>query len=171
MSTANSRINLEQEVEKDVSSIVIAYKFALGILELLVGFGILFFGNQVFVYYLKLTSSEFFDTPHDLLADFLQTIIPYIFNHKVYVVSLLILIGLVKIVSCIAYWMGKKWGKDLLVLLLLVFVPFDLSKLILHFSASESAYLILDVFVIFALTNFKPLSYFRLRLGQHRKKQ
>lgn len=170
MFTKNSKTEaIFEEAEQEISQIILAYKFALGILELVLGFGILFFDKQVLGFYIDLTYRDFFDTPHDLLVDFLQAVIPYILNHKVYIVSILIILGVIKIVSCIAYWTGRKWGGDVLVALLLFFAPFDLVKLATHFSIAESVYFILDIFIIFALTNFKPKRYFRLKYHQLRK--
>ncbi len=146
--------------DQEVSALIIGYEFALGLIETLLGLGIVFFGKAVIAQYQTLRDSEFLNEGHDLLVDLLQKVIPYVSDHRVYVSVLLLALGLVKIASSIGLWMGKKWGKHLMIGLLVVLIPFDVVGILKHPKLLELIYLLIDVLIILFMTGFKPHHYF-----------
>jgi uncharacterized membrane protein len=151
----------EEEKVKEISPLVIGYKFALGIIELVLGLGIGFFGEEVLDAFNGLQGASFFDDPNDLLANILQGILPYITVHKVAVSVILILLGLVKIISCIAIWYGKEWGVHLLLLLMLVLLPFDLYGLIRNLSIGSVVLNVINIWIIYSITDNHPIKYIK----------
>ncbi len=156
----NYRIMTKQKPNGEISNLIIAYEFALGLIEVVIGFGVAIFGNRVIQAYQSLRDTDILGEQHDLLVDALQKIVPYVSAHKFYIIVLLSALGLVKIISSIGLWMGKEWGKHLLIGLLVVLIPFDLAGIIIHMTLLDLAYLIIDVLIILYMTGFKPHHYF-----------
>ena len=156
--------DLKNEAE-GVSPAIIGYKFALGIIELLLGIGILLLDGKVLAIYRILHSFEFFDDPNDLFIRILGVLIPYIVQHRIAIILILFFIGMVKIVSCIAIWMDKTWGVHLLLLLMLVLLPFDLFDLFRnlfqgHISLGSIILNAINIWIVLSLTHYNPFEYF-----------
>lgn len=151
---------------KEVSKVITGYKFALGIVELLLGLGIAVFGDKALTLYNNLKNAELLEDPHDLFVSIVDRSIPYVLQHKVAIVVILLLIGTIKIISCIAIWMGKEWGVHLLLFLMLVILPFDLfdlfrNLLLDHISFGSMILSAINIWIILSLTHNHPVRYLK----------
>ncbi len=106
-----------KDLERDlhISSYIIVYKFILGLIELILGVGIVFLGKQVLELYESFKSQELLEDPHDTFVLISQRLLPFIVEHQGYIVLILILLGVVKMVGSIGLFYRKHWGLDLLV--------------------------------------------------------
>lgn len=145
---------------EEFSNFIIAYEFSLGLIEIILGVGIWALGSKVFGIYRVIQDSDVLGEQHEILINSLAALVPYVFSHRFYLITLLIALGGVKIVSSIGLWTGKGWGKHLLIWLLIVLIPFDLVGIIRHFTLLDVGYLILDILIILYMVNFKPKEYF-----------
>ncbi len=159
--------DLEQELH--VSRYIIVYKFVLGLIELLMGLGIIFFSDQIVEIYINLTTKELIEDPNDLLLGILQKIFPYLLEHRGWVVVILIALGIVKIVSTVGLAYRKHWGLDLLVGLTVSLLPFQTYNLIVHPSLLKTIFFLINILIALYLVEFKPKHYFK-RL-KHRVKR
>ena len=139
---------------------IIIYEIVLGLIELVLGFGIAFYGERVLVAYQALRATDFLSEQNDLLTDILERLVPYLTTHKLGVSVLLIALGGVKIASAIGLILKKEWGRHLLIGLLVVLIPFDLVGLLFDPSIFEAAYLAIDVLIILYMIEFNPKEYF-----------
>lgn len=151
---------------KEVSKVITGYKFALGIVEILLGLGIAIFGNKALDVYQSIRSTELLEDPHDMFVNIIDGSIPYILDHKLVIVIVLLLIGTIKIVSCIAIWMGKEWGVHLLLFFMLALLPFDLFDLFKNFFMGQISFgsvvlNAINIWIILSLTHNHPVRYFQ----------
>lgn len=159
--------NLEKEFH--VSKYIIAYKIILGIFELLLGLGMIFFGNRIFQLYINFRTAELLEDPHDLLVNIIERFVPYIFEHQGLIVFLLFLLAVVKIAGAVGLYYRRHWGLDLLVGLTILLLPFEGYHLLAKFSLLKLSYFIINIFIALYLVNFKPKHYFvglRHRIGR-----
>ncbi|GEM_PF-1731944 len=147
------------EEEFHISRLIIAYKFILGLLEFLLGVGIILFGKNAVIFYQNFKSSEVLEDPHDLLVGITEKIVPYLFKHKDYVVLILIILGLVKMMGSVGLIYKKIWGLDLLLGVTVLMLPFQLFSFLRNPSLFDFIYLVIGIFIIFWLVNFKPKEY------------
>lgn len=152
----------EDKLEKEfhVSRAIIVYKFVAGIIELALGFGILFGGKKILEIYQNFKSDELLENPHDILVFILEKIIPYIFEHHIYFVLILLALGFVKVFGAIGLLYKKHWGLDLLVALTLILLPVDGFSILIHFTWGKLIYFLLNIFISLFLVNFNPKGYF-----------
>ena len=152
-----------------IANYIVAYKFIFGLVEFLLGSGIIIFGKTFYRLYLNFQSQELLEDPHDLIAGIGRSVVPYIFNHQTYIVFFLLLLGAVKIIGAIGLIYKKPWGVDLLLGLTLVLLPFQLYNVIFHRSLIDLFYLLVGIFIAFYLTNYKPWEYTSRRLREIKK--
>lgn len=150
----------EEESTKEVSTLIIAYKLISGILEIFLGFGMMLFDKRIFQLYRNFRAQELLEDPHDILARLLQAIMPTLIQHRVYIISLLLLFGVVKIIGAIGLQLKKEWGLDVLVGLFVFLFPFDLYYFITSPSAAKLIYLVINTFIALYLVQFRPHEYF-----------
>ncbi len=152
----------EENLEKQyhVSRYIIAYKFILGFFEVILGLGIIIYGKRIYELYLNFRNSELLEDPHDLLARISENLIPYILAHQGYVVFILLLLGVTKMVGCVGLWYRKHWGLDILIAVTIALLPFEVYAIVIHPSATKTAYFIINLFIALYLVNFKPRDYF-----------
>lgn len=150
---------MNSKEEYQVANYIVAYKLALGVLEVVFGLGIAIWGRPIVVMYQQFRAQELFEDPHDILVRVLETVVPYLFAHKGYVIAVLILLGVVKIIGAIGLMYRKWWGLDLLVGLTLILLPFQFFSLIRHPSWLSLAYVIVGLLIVLFLTNFNPGDY------------
>lgn len=143
-----------------ISRYIIIYKFLLGLLEVILGLGIIFFGKRIYELYLNFRNNELLEDPHDFLALISEKLIPYIFAHQGYLVFILLFLGLTKMIGSIGLWQRKHWGLDILIIVTLVLLPFEIFALIAHPALSKIIYFLINLFIAFYLVNFKPKDYF-----------
>ncbi len=148
------------EKEFHVSRFIIIYKFILGVLELILGLGVWIFGDRVLAFFTNYKAQELSDDPHDLLVTLLEKIIPFILEHKGYIIIILLLLGIVKIVGSIGLFYKKHWGLDLLVGLTVFLLPLDLYELFLHPTWPNLVYFIINILIALYLVEFNPKGYF-----------
>lgn len=149
------------EKEFHVSTYIIAYKFLLGVAELLLGSGMLIWGNQIAHLYDSFRSGELLEDPNDTVANLLQKVMPYLLAHRGYIILLLVLLGIVKIVGSIGLYYKKYWGYDLLIGLTIVLLPFDLFNFVKNINLYNFSFFILNLLIALYLVEFKPHHYFR----------
>ncbi len=143
-----------------VAKYIIIYKFLLGLIETLLGFGMIVFGDQIYDLYINFRNGDFFEDPHDFLAIWAEKIIPYLFIHKGYVVLILLLLGITKMVGTAGLWYRKHWGLDILIIVTIGLLPFETYALVASPSFSKTAFFIINLFIALYLVNFKPHHYF-----------
>ncbi len=149
-----------EEIEINISKVIIAYKFFLGLFEVLLGLGIVIFGKYILDLYQNFIYSEILDDPSDLLVSILDKIVPYLFAHQGFIVFFLLLIGVTKMVGAAGLFYRKHWGLDILVAVTIILLPFELFNLIAHPSFSKVIYFLVNMFIALYLVNFKPHHYF-----------
>ncbi len=150
--------NLEKEYH--ISRYIIAYKFILGLFEVILGLGIIVYGKKIYTLYINFRNSEVLEDPHDLLARTLERIVPYLLAHQGYVIFILLLLGVTKIVGCIGLWQRKHWGLDILIVITIGLLPFEISALVLHPNLTKISFFIINLFIALYLVNFNPKGYF-----------
>lgn len=148
----------EEQIEKEyhVSWYIIAYKFAFGFVEFLLGAAITLFGRQALVWYRAYAVQELSEDPHDILVRLTQTIIPNVLTHRTFLAFYLIVLGGAKLAGAIGLMYKKDWGADLLVTLTLIMFPFQFIALIRHPSLPDFLYVFIGLFIAFYLINFRP---------------
>lgn len=153
---------IEEEVEKDlhISQYIIAYKFLLGLFETLIGLGIIIFGRQMVQIYQDFKTEELFENPHGLIVSMTEKFIPYLFDHRGYVVFILMLLGITKLVGAVGLYYKKMWGLDILVFVTILLLPFDLEYFFGHPTITRFIFLIINMFIALYLLNFRPMEYF-----------
>lgn len=152
---------VENNLEKDfhVSWYIIIYKFGLGLIELSFGLGIILFGQQVLHLYHRLASHELSEDPHDLLVNMSSRFVPGLFTHDMFLVIYLMLLGSVKIAGSIGLIYKQNWGVDLLVIMTIILLPFQIVSLFIHPSIFDFIYIVAGLFIAFYLIEFKPKAW------------
>ncbi len=106
----------EKTDEIKIARYIIVYKFLLGLLETILGFGMVIFGGRIYTLYINFRNNEIFEDPHDFLAFWAEKIVPYILMHRGYVALILLLLGITKMVGAAGLWYKKHWGLDVLII-------------------------------------------------------
>jgi len=145
---------------KNISGYIIIYKFILGLIETILGLGIIFFGKRLFETYLNFTQNELFEDPHDLLAVILEKFVPYIFQHHIFIIFILLLLGISKMIGAVGLWYHKHWGLDILIVVTIILLPFEVVNLFRHLSLLNTAYFVINMLIALYLVNFNPKGYF-----------
>lgn len=150
----------EELLSRNVSKTIVIYKFVSGIIELALGMGAILFGKKIIVFYNHYKVKELLEEPHDLLVTTIAKITPFLFQHRVYIISLLLIIGTVKIIGAVGLMYEKEWGLDLLIGLFVILLPFDIYGLLTGFSVAKFLYLLINLLIALYLIEFKPHKYF-----------
>ncbi len=148
------------EKEFHISRYIIAYKFILGLIESILGFGTIIFGKKLFEIYLNFRNNELLEDPHDLVASTAERLIPYLFERRGYVILILLLLGISKMIGAWGLWNHKHWGLDILIVVTIILLPFEIANLVLHISLLNTLYFIVNLFIALYLVNFNPKGYF-----------
>lgn len=148
------------EKEYHVSRYIIVYKFILGLFEVILGVGIIIYGKKIYELYLNFRNNELLEDPHDLLAQATEKFIPFLLAHQGYIVFILLLLGLTKMIGSVGLWYKKHWGLDILIVVTVALLPFEIYALIFNPSLTKTAYFIINLFIALYLVNFKPKDYF-----------
>lgn len=152
---------VEKHLEEDfhVSWYIIFYKFSLGFIELLLGLGIILFGQQTMRWYKVAASHELSEDPHDLLVHISANVVPNILTHNTYFIAYLMLLGSAKIAGSIGLLYKKNWGVDVLVGLTILLFPFQLVNVLIHPNIFDCIYIALGIFIALYLIEFKPRAW------------
>ena len=153
-------MNQEDKEEVRVARYIIVYKFLLGLLETLLGLGMIIFGRTIFELYTNFRNNELFEEPHDFLAMVVEKIMPYILAHRGWVVLILLLLGITKMAGAVGLWYRKHWGLDILIVVTIALLPFEVYALLAHPSLTKTAYFIINLFIALYLVRFNPKGYF-----------
>ncbi len=143
-----------------IATYIIIYKLFLGIVELILGLGIILFQKNFLSIYDSFKSQELLEDPHDLLVKAAEYIIPFILEHHIYIIIILMLLGIVKIIGSIGLLYRQHWGLDLLVVLTFLLLPFQSYSLIIHPSSYKIIYFSINALIALYLVEFKPKNYF-----------
>jgi len=167
----DSKETQKLEEEFHVSSYIIAYKLILGFGEFILGLAVLL-GKKYITLYTNFLTKELLEDPHDLIARTAESIVPYLFRHREYIIFTLIILGLAKIVGSIGLMYKKVWGQDLLLFVTILILPFQIISFLRSPSLFDLVYIIIGIFIIFWLVNFKPKEYvhnFKKRISSNKK--
>lgn len=150
----------EDQSEIRVAKYIIVYKFLLGFFETVLGFGMIIYGKRIYDMYLSFRNNELLEDPHDFLAFWAEKIVPYLLMHRGWVVFILLTLGLTKMVGAVGLWYRKHWGLDILIVVTIALLPFEIYALITHPSFTKTAYFVINLFIALYLVNFNPKGYF-----------
>jgi len=151
---------MSKSLSNQVSKTVVIYKLITGIIELLLGLSILFFGRNIAKIYTHYKVKELLEDPHDLLITVIEKIVPFLSHHRVYFMLFLIMFGLVKVIGAIGLLYDKEWGLDLLIIFFVLMLPFDVYTLFSHPTFLKAIYFLINVFITMYLVEFRPHTYF-----------
>jgi uncharacterized membrane protein (DUF2068 family) len=143
-----------------VSKIIIFYKLITGIVELILGLSILFFGRNISRIYANYKLIELLGDPHDLLINMAQKIIPTLIHYHVYLMITMVVFGAVKLIGAIALLYEKEWGLDLLVLFFFLLLPLDIYTLFSQPTVLKTLYFMTNTLITLYLIEFRPHKYF-----------
>lgn len=151
---------MDKKKRREISKIIIFYKLITGLIELVLGLSILFFGKNISRIYANYKLSEFLEDPHDLLINIVGKITPIFIHYHVYFMIILIVFGAVKLISAIGLLYRKDWGLDLLVLFFFLMLPLDAYTLFSHPTFLKTVYFTINTLIILYLIEFRPHTYF-----------
>lgn len=143
-----------------ISRLIIVYKFLLGLLEVILGLGIIIYGQRIYLLYTNFRNSEVLEDPHDLLARLLETFVPYLLAHRGYVVLILLLLGVTKMAGSIGLMKRKHWGLDVLIIVTILLLPFETFAIFAHPNLTKVAFFVINMLIALYLVNFNPKGYF-----------
>ena len=161
---------MKKVYQPNVSLIVAIYKLLSGIVELLLGISILFFGRNISRVYTGYKLRELLEDPHDQFIVLVQKIIPTLAQYHLYFMISLLIFGIVKIIAAIGLFYDEEWGLDLLIIFFFLFLPYDSITFFSHPSVLKTLYFFVNVFITMYLIEFKPHTYFWKYVKYVRKK-
>ncbi|MCL4360339.1 DUF2127 domain-containing protein [Patescibacteria group bacterium] len=165
-------MKLSETEQVEVSWIIVAYKLISGAFELILGTGIVFFGNRMLGMYTRFRNEELLEDPHDLLVRVLGSVVPMLVEYRTAITIFLFILGATKIIGAIGLLKKKEWGLDLLIALFLILLPFDLYSLAFHFTVVKLLYFIVNTLIALFLMEFRPHKYVaRLKKYVHKPKR
>ncbi len=150
---------MKENEEQEVSYVIVGYKIISGIFEVLFAIALAFFRRPIYHWYLRMSTQELFEDPHDLLARTFQTIVPVVNQHRIYLIFLLSILGVTKVIGAIGILRRKEWGLDLMVGLFVFLLPFDLYNLITHPSILKCVYLVINSIIVLYLVRHRTHYY------------
>lgn len=156
---------MEKRSKHEVSRAVVFYKLVTGVVEVVLGAGLLVFGKNIGRIYSHYRVRELLEDPHDVLINFVSKFIAtFVAHQRVYIMYLmfsLFLLGLVKIIASIGLLRNKEWGLDLMIVLFLVLLPFDIATLFYQPSFLKLIYFLINLLITFYLLEFRPHYYIK----------
>lgn len=151
---------MKKSAASNISKTVVYYKLVTGVIELILGLGILFFGKNIYRIYSAYKLKELLEDPHDLLINLVGKITPTLIHYRTYLMIFLIVFGLVKIIGAIGLLYDKEWGLDLLILFFFLMLPFDIYTLLSHVTFLKTLYFLINTLIALYLVEFRPHTYF-----------
>jgi len=150
--------SVEQNIEEEyhVSWYIIIYKLIFGLVEFVLGIGIIAFGKAALLWYRASAARELAEDPHDLVVHLTRGFVPGLLSHNTFLALYLIILGGAKIAGAIGLIYRKNWGVDLLIGLTIIMFPFQFIQLILHPSLPDFLYILIGILIALYLVNFKP---------------
>jgi uncharacterized membrane protein (DUF2068 family) len=151
---------MKKSTKDNISKTVVYYKLITGIIELILGLGILFLGKNISRIYASYKLKELLEDPHDLLINIVGEITPILRHYHTYLMVFLIVFGVVKIIGAIGLLYDKEWGLDLLIMFFFLMLPFDIYTLLSHITFLKTLYFLINTLIAFYLVEFRPHTYF-----------
>jgi uncharacterized membrane protein (DUF2068 family) len=108
--------------------LIIAYKAALGLTEVIVGVVLAIPGVDPQAIFARLSAEELREDPGDHLVALVTRQLPSLVHHRGPVAVGLMLLGLAKLVAAGAMWEGREWGGYLLAVTVALLLPLDLRQ-------------------------------------------
>jgi uncharacterized membrane protein (DUF2068 family) len=112
--------------------LVIAYKAALGLAEVVVGVVLAFPGVDPQAVFARLSAEELREDPGDHFVALVTRQLPSLVHHRELVAVGLLLLGLAKLVAAGAMWEGREWGGYLLAVTVALLLPLDLRQALVY---------------------------------------
>lgn len=151
---------MRKSVTTHFSIVVVFYKLIAGLIEFILGSGILFFGRNIARIYTNYKLGELLEDPHDLLINIIEKITPILIHYHTYLMITLTVFGMVKIVGAIGLFRNKEWGLDILVIFFFLMLPFDIYTFFSHPAFLKTLYFLINTLIALYLIEFKPHTYF-----------
>lgn len=163
---------IEDSLEKElhVSRWIIGYKFILGFIEIWLGIGVIIYGQRIINLYREFKTKELLENPHDLLITIADKFFPIFIQHRFYIVSFLLLIGIAKVIGAIGLYYRKYWGMDILIAVTVILLPFDIFTFVKNPTLLKAIYIAINAFIALYLVNYNPKKYIE-HLKQRTKKR
>ncbi len=136
---------------KEPSGLIIWYEIITGVFEIILGFLLIIFGPKLLHLYQQVIFSNFFIFDHEWLSDLIETVVPFLFDHYIFVSLSFIGFGIVKIICGVGMYHNKIWADFLLIAALTFLMPFDLVSLFQSFAWYKVVYLIINSAIIYYL--------------------
>jgi uncharacterized membrane protein len=131
--------------------LIMGYKAALGLSEILVGTLLAFPGFDPQATFARLSAEELREDPGDRFVALVTRHLPSLLHHRGPVAVGLIVLGLAKLVAAAAMWEGKEWGGYLLAATVALLLPLDLRQAVVYPTASHVLLLAANVAVVVVL--------------------
>jgi uncharacterized membrane protein len=110
--------------------VVIAYKAALGLSEIVVGILLAVPSFDPQATFARLSAEELREDPGDRVVALVSRHLPSLLHHRGLVAVGLVMLGLAKLVAAVAMWEGHEWGGYLLAATVALLLPFDVRQAI-----------------------------------------
>lgn len=147
------------EGEYRASWLIIVFKYVSGLIEIILGLGIVFLGDEMISLYEMMKVKELLEDPHDLVIRMIEAVLPYFLKHREYVVIFLLVLGTTKIIGAIGLTYRKEWGRDMLIVLGIILLPFELVEFFRHPTVLRATYALVNLVIVLYLMNFHPRDY------------
>jgi uncharacterized membrane protein len=112
--------------------LIIAYKAALGLTEVIVGVVLAIPGVDPQAIFARLSAEELREDPGDHLVALVTRQLPSLVHHRGPVAVGLMLLGLAKLVAAGAMWEGREWGGYPLAVTVALLLPLDLRQALVY---------------------------------------
>ncbi len=146
----------EERIIRPPSYIVlILYKLVAGLIELTIGVSFGIFGKQfVRIYNAFQLSHVREDTT--LYVRTVEKAIPFLLDHRTYVIVFFLTFGLGKIIGVIGLWFEKLWAIHLMIILSALLLPFEFADFLQRPNIFLLFYIIANVSIVVYLVRFNP---------------
>jgi hypothetical protein len=122
---------------RPVGLLIIGYKAALGLTEIVVGGLLAIPGFDPQATFARLSAEELHEDPGDHFVALVTRHLPSLLHHRGPVAAGVILLGLAKLVAAAAMWEGREWGGYLLAATVAVLLPLDLRQAVVYPTVSH----------------------------------
>ncbi len=139
---------------------VVFYELVSGFVGMVIGIGLAIFGEEIQDIYLSFRDAGVLDHPHNAMIGIVQKYAPFLIGHYLFVGIYLVLVGVFKLTGGVGLMYRKKWADNMLVGLLLLFLPLDIWSLFHHPSITRVLFIFTNIVIIVYLTRKQIVKYF-----------